>query len=45
MLEFEKTKASNQLLKLNKTIYQLQETLPKGGWYDNAGDLYPIPYS
>ncbi|MGB6531904.1 MAG: hypothetical protein WBF33_27680 [Candidatus Nitrosopolaris sp.] len=45
MLELEKTKASNHILKLNRTIDQLQGNLPKGGWYDNTGNSYPIPYS
>jgi hypothetical protein len=45
MLESEKTKATNHLLILNRTIDELQGNLPKGEWYDKAGGLYPIPYS
>ena len=41
-LEWEKTKAANHILKLNRTIDQLQGTLPQNvGWYDNTGNLYP----
>ncbi|MGC1932881.1 MAG: hypothetical protein WA667_28235 [Candidatus Nitrosopolaris sp.] len=50
MLEFEKTIATNHILKLSKIIDQLQGNLPQkmtymnqeSGWYDNTGNLYPI---
>ena len=56
VLEDQKTKANNDILILNKAINQLESFLPqKRGeemaymnqetWYDNTGNLYPIPYS
>ena len=51
MLEFQKEKATSDILKLNRAINQLQSFLPlpqnreemnQGtGWYDNTDNLYP----
>ena len=41
MLEVQKTKATHDILKLNRTIDELQSSLPQnGGWYDNTDNLY-----
>jgi hypothetical protein len=55
MLESQKAKATNDILRLNRTIDQMQANMPKRGemaymnqqWtsYDNTDNLYPIPYS
>jgi hypothetical protein len=56
MLEIEKWKSTNQILKLNRMIDEFEESLgQKRGemaymnqeteWYDNTDNLYPIPYS
>jgi hypothetical protein len=54
-LESDKMKATNDILKLNRTIDQMEANMPKRGemahmnqqWtsYDNTDNLYPIPYS
>jgi hypothetical protein len=45
MLEIQKTKATNHILKLNRIADQFQSSLPqKGGWYDNTGNYLPMPY-
>src|SRR5215469_10054992 len=55
-LEMEKWKSTNQILKLNRMIDELEGYLAKKrgetaymnqetGWYDNTDNLYPIPYS
>ena len=42
MLEMEKWKSTNQILKLNRMIDEFQSSLPQnGGWYDNTDNLYP----
>jgi hypothetical protein len=42
MLENEKWKSTNQILKLNRMIEEFQSLLPQsGGWYDNSDTLYP----
>ena len=52
MLENEKWKSTNQILKLNRMIDEFQGSLAKKrgemghmnqetGWYDNTGNLYP----
>jgi hypothetical protein len=56
MLENEKWKSTNHILKLNRMIDELEGSLAKKrgettymnhetGWYDNTSNLYPIPYS
>ena len=54
MLEQEKANATHHIFKLNRTIDEMQSLAQKrgemtfmnqGGWYDNTGNLYPIPYS
>ena len=55
VLEDQKTKATNDILTLNRAINQLKSSLPqKRGemaymnqetWYDDTDNLYPIPYS
>ena len=56
MLENEKWKSTNQILKLNRMIDELEGSLAKKrgetaymnqetGWHDNTNNLYPIPYS
>ena len=56
MLENQKWKSTNQILKLNRMIDEFEGSLAKkrgeaaymnmeSGWYDNTNDLYPIPYS
>jgi hypothetical protein len=56
MLEIEKWKSTNQILKLNRMIDEFEGSLgQKRGemaymnqeteWYDNTDNLYPIPYS
>ena len=53
MLEWEKTKATNHILILNRMIDEFQSSLPQkrgemnqeSGWYNNTGNLYPVPYS
>jgi len=56
MLENEKWKSTNQILKLNRMIDEFEGSLAKKrgemayisqetGWYDNTDNLYPIPYS
>ena len=53
MLEVQKTKATNDILKLNRIIDEFQETLAQkrgevnqeSGRYDNTENLYPIAYS
>jgi hypothetical protein len=56
MLENEKMKSTNQILKLNRMIDEFEGSLAKKrgemanmnqetGWYDNTSNLYPIPYS
>jgi hypothetical protein len=52
MLEFQKAKATNDILKLNSAINQLESSLPllqkgeemnrESRWYDNTGNLYPM---
>ena len=54
MLEFQKAKATNDILKLNRAISQLESSLPlpqkreemnqDTGWYDNTSNLYPVVY-
>jgi len=54
MLEFQKAKSTSDILKLNRTMNQLQSSLPlpqKGEemnqgkrLYDNLGNLYPVVY-
>ena len=42
MLENEKWKSTNQILKLNRMIDEFQSSLPQnGGRYDNTDNLYP----
>ncbi len=42
MLENEKWKSTNQILKLNRMIDELQSSLPQnGGRYDNTDNLFP----
>ncbi|HYA81839.1 MAG TPA: hypothetical protein VEH06_00120 [Candidatus Bathyarchaeia archaeon] len=51
MLEFQKAKVTNDILKLNSAMNQLQSSLPLAqqreeinqgtGWYDNTGNLHP----
>jgi DNA-binding CsgD family transcriptional regulator len=55
MLENQKWKSTSQILKLNRMIDEFEGTLAKKkemayvnqerGWYDNTGNLYPVPYS
>ncbi|MGC2573832.1 MAG: hypothetical protein WA364_20140 [Candidatus Nitrosopolaris sp.] len=56
MLETEKWKSTNQILKLNRMIDEFEGSLAKkrgetaymnmeSGWYDNTSNLYPVPYS
>ena len=56
MLESPKWKSTNQILKLNRTIHELQSYLPQNavgmayvnqesGWDNNTSNMYPIPYS
>jgi hypothetical protein len=56
MLENEKWKSTNQILKLNRMIDEFEGSLAKKrremaymnqetGWYDNTSNLYPVPYS
>jgi len=56
MLENEKWKSTNQILKLNRMIDEFEGSLAQKrgemtcmnqetGWYDNTDNLYPIPYS
>ena len=56
MLEIEKWKSTNQILKLNRMIDEFQSSLAQKrgemanmnqetGWYDNTDNLYPILYS
>jgi hypothetical protein len=56
MLEVQKEKATNDILKLNRIIDEFQETLAQkrgettymnqeSGRYDNTENLYPIAYS
>ena len=56
VLEMEKWKSTNQILKLNRMIDECEGSLAKKrgemaymnqetGWYDNTDNLYPIPYS
>jgi hypothetical protein len=56
MLEMEKWKSTNQILKLNRMIDEFEGSLAKKRgemammnqetkWYDNTGNLYPVPYS
>ncbi len=41
MLEVQKTKATHDILKLNRTIDELRSSLPQNGlWYDNTDNLY-----
>jgi predicted nucleic acid-binding Zn-ribbon protein len=41
MLENQKWNSTNQILRLNRMIEELQSSLPQnGGWYDNT-NLYP----
>ena len=41
MLENEKWKSTNQILKLNRMIDEFQSSLPQNGiWYDNTHNLY-----
>ena len=45
MLEFQKEKATSDILKLNSAINQLESSLPQNQGtrsYDNPGSLYPI---
>ena len=55
ILEVQKAKATNDILKLNRIIDEFQSSLAQkrgettytnqeSGWYDNARKLYPIPY-
>ena len=52
MLEFQKEKATSDILKLNRAMNQLQSLLPQKSeemnhgmrWYDNPGNLYPVVY-
>ena len=54
-LEWEKTKAMNQIFKLKRMIYELQSSLAQktdmalmnqeSGKYDNSGNSYPVPCS
>src|SRR5215469_2396285 len=55
-LEMEKWKSTNQILKLNRMIDELEGYLAKKRgetaymnqeteWYDNTSNLYPLPYS
>ena len=41
MLENEKWKSTNHILKLNRMIDEFQSSLPHGGWYDNTDNFYP----
>ena len=49
MLEFQKAKSTSDILKLNRTMNQLQSSLPQQGeemnqgtgWYGNTDNLYP----
>ena len=56
MLEMEKWKSTNQILKLNGLIDECEGSLAKKrgemaytnqetGWYDNTDNLYSIPHS
>ena len=55
MLEMEKTKAMSHIFKFKRMIYELQSSLTQrrdialmnqeSRRYDNAGNLYPVPYS
>jgi len=56
VLENEKWKSTNQILKLNRMIDEFEGSLAQKrgemaymnqetGWYDNTDNLYPIPYS
>ncbi len=56
VLEDQKTKATNHILVLNRMIDEFEGSLAKkrgemvymdqkSGWYDNTGNLDPIPYS
>jgi hypothetical protein len=42
LLEVQKTKCTNDILKLKRMIDEFQSSLPqKGEWYNNTGNLYP----
>src|SRR5215467_1301269 len=56
VLEMEKWKSTNQILKLNRMIDEFEGSLAKKRgemaymnqeteWYDNTSNLYPLPYS
>jgi hypothetical protein len=56
MLENEKWKSTNQILKLNRMMDEFEGSLAQKrgemacmkqetGWYDNTGNLYPVQYS
>jgi hypothetical protein len=56
MLEIEKWKSTNRILKLNRMIDEFEGSLAQkrgeianmnqeNGWYDNTNNLYPIRYS
>ena len=56
MIENEKWKSTNQILKLSRMIDEFEGSLAnkrgemaymnqETGWYDNTDNLYPIPYS
>jgi hypothetical protein len=56
MIENEKWKSTNQILKLNRMKDEFEGSLSQKrgemaylnqetGWYDNTDNLYPIPYS
>ena len=56
LLEIQKTKSTNDILRLNWTINELESSLAQkrgkmaymnleSGWYDNTDNLYPIQYS
>jgi len=54
MLEFQKAKATSDILKLNSAINQLESSLPlpqereemnrESRWFDESGNSYPIAY-
>jgi chromosome segregation ATPase len=53
MLEFQKAKATSDILKLNSAMNQLESSLPlaqqreemnRTGWYDDNSYLYPVEY-
>jgi len=42
MLENEKWKSTNHILKLNRMIDEFQSSLPQnGGWFNDTDNLYP----